>query len=227
MELMLDTVNLEAINYWVDHVAISGVTSNPTIIKKEGNIDFFSHMNQIRDLIGKERSLHVQVVADDYEGMIKDAETIIDQIDEHVYIKVPINEAGTKAMKELKMRGFNVTATALYTTFQAYLAIEAGVDYIAPYFNRMENFNINPQDVIRHAATDITNHNRKTKIVAASFKNVGQVNAAIKNGAHSVTIGADILAQSFAYPAIDQAVHDFTEDWKSCYDIKTLHELKS
>ncbi|MBM7542222.1 fructose-6-phosphate aldolase [Amphibacillus cookii] len=226
MELMLDTVNLEAITRWVGKVEVSGVTSNPTIIKKEGKVNFFKHMNTIRDMIGNERSLHVQVVADDFQGMIKDAEMIVDRIDDNVYVKVPINEEGIKAIRELKRRHFNVTATAVYTTFQAYLAIEAAVDYIAPYYNRMENFNINPQDVISKASLDIANHNSQTKILAASFKNIAQINAAVENGAHSVTVGSDVLDQAFSFPAISKAVADFKEDWRSCYGIDNIHAIE-
>lgn len=226
MEFLLDTANLEEIKTYEAIIPLAGVTSNPSIVKKEGKIDFFSHMNQIRDIIGKERTLHVQVVATDYEGMLKDAEAIATKIDSDVYIKVPTSEVGLKVMKELKGRGMNVTATAIYTKFQAYLAIAAGVDYLAPYFNRMENLNIDAKEAIQEIAKEIARTNSSSKILAASFKNIAQVNAALEAGAQSATLGCDIIKQALSMPSIEQAVVDFTADWESIYGQgRTIYNL--
>ncbi|MEY8445279.1 fructose-6-phosphate aldolase [Enterococcus ratti] len=215
MEFLLDTANLEEIKKYKKILPLAGVTSNPSIIKNEGKIDFFNHMKQIRKIIGKDRTLHVQVVATDYEGMLRDAETIIKRVDSDVYIKVPTNETGLKTIKELKKREIKVTATAIYTKFQAYLAIAAGADYIAPYFNRMENLNIDPKEAIREIANEISRTNCSSKILAASFKNVAQVNAALEAGAQAATMGCAILNQALAMPAINQAVTDFSSDWET------------
>ena len=83
---------------------LAGVTSNPSIVKKEGDIDFFQHMKNIRSIIGQQRSLHVQVVAQDYEGMMKDAQAILNHIDNDVYVKVPTNAEGLKVMQALKTK---------------------------------------------------------------------------------------------------------------------------
>lgn len=217
MEFMLDTANIADIKKFEKIIPLAGVTSNPSIVKNEGNIEFFSHMKQIRQIIGDDKSLHVQVVATDYEGMLKDAETILAKIDKNVFVKVPVSEEGLKVIKELKKRGVNVTATAIYTKFQAYLAIAAGADYIAPYFNRMENLNIDPREAIAEMAKEISRTNSQTKILAASFKNVGQVSAALEHGAHSATMGVDIIKSAFAMPSIEKAVMDFTSDWESSF----------
>ena len=217
MEFMLDTANIEDIKKYEKVIPLAGVTSNPSIVKNEGSIEFFSHMKQIREIIGDDKSLHVQVVATDYEGMIKDAETILAKIDKNVFVKVPVSEEGIKIIKELKKREVNVTATAIYTKFQAYLAIAAGADYIAPYFNRMENLNIDPREAIAEMAKEISRTNSQTKILAASFKNVGQVNAALENGAQSATMVVDIIKSAFAMPSIDKAVVDFTSDWETSF----------
>ncbi len=214
---MLDTVNIEEISQYEKVIPLAGVTSNPSIIKNEGQIDFFEQMKKIRSIIGMEKSLHVQVVATTYEGMLKDAEMILANIDPQVFIKVPVNETGLKVIKELKRREVNVTATAIYTKFQAYLAIAAGADYVAPYFNRMENLSINPQEAIREMAKEIARTNSQTKILAASFKNVGQVNAALENGAQAATMGVDIIKQAFAMPSIEKAINDFKTDWETIY----------
>lgn len=217
MEFMLDTANIAEIKKYAEIIPLSGITTNPSIIKKEGEINFFQHMKEIRDIIGMESSLHVQVVAQDYEGMMEDAKTILNQIDNNVYIKVPVSKEGLKVIKALKKDGVNITATAIYSKFQAYLAIAAGADYIAPYFNRMENLNIDSRESIAEMAKEIDRTNSKTKILAASFKNIGQVNAALESGAQSATMGVDVVKQALSMPSIQKAVDDFTADWEAIF----------
>ncbi|WP_088839040.1 fructose-6-phosphate aldolase [Listeria sp. ILCC792] len=217
MEFMLDTANLEIIKRYADNLPLAGVTSNPSIIKKEGKLEFFTHMKEIRSSLDPTASLHVQVVATDYAGMMRDAEAILRHIDDQVFIKVPVTEIGLRVIKELRAQKINVTATAIYSKIQAYLAISAEANYIAPYFNRMENLNINPRDAILEMSTAIERSESNTKILGASFKNVGQVNSALECGAHAVTLGADIFKQAFEMPSIEKAVHDFTSDWEAVF----------
>jgi len=219
MEFMLDTANLEEIRKYNEIISLAGITSNPSILKKEGKIDFYAHMKTIRDIIGSEASLHVQVVADNFNDIMKDATAILDNIDTDVHIKIPVSEQGLKAIKALKADGINITATAIYTKFQAYLAIAAGADYIAPYFNRMENQNIDPRAALTEMAKEVERTSSKTKILAASFKNVGQVNAALECGAQAATMGVDILQQALRMPAINQAIADFTTDWEAIHGV--------
>ncbi|WP_244834974.1 fructose-6-phosphate aldolase [Clostridium sp. BJN0001] len=225
MEYMLDTVNLDDIKKCVEIFPITGITSNPSIIKKEGKIDFFNHFKKIREIIGYERTLHIQVVAQDAEGIVKDAEAIIKNVDDKVSVKIPVNEEGLKAIKILKKKGISVTATAIYTEAQGLLAMECGADFIAPYFNRMENMNIDPEEVISCFADMIETYNYKTKILAASFKNMGQVNRSFKCGAQVATMAPDILLGSLKMPAIKQAVDDFTSDFEKLYGNITINQL--
>ena len=94
MEFILDTVDLEEIKDGVDHMPIVGVTSNPSIVKKTSPEDFFGHMRKVREIIGKERSLHVQVISLDAETIVKEAHRILEEIDDQVYIKVPVSYEG-------------------------------------------------------------------------------------------------------------------------------------
>lgn len=225
MEYLLDSANLETIKRFVEYFPITGITSNPSIVKKEGKIDFFAHMNKIRSIIGQNRTLHIQVTATDVEGMLRDADSILSKVDGQVYIKVPVTIEGLKVMKILKARGINVTATAIYSKAQGFLALEAGADYMAPYYNRMENLEINPEDVIASFAKMISQYRYSTKIVAASFKNIGQVNKAFLAGAQTATVAPDVLEGAFAMPSIQKAVDDFTSDWKMIYGDKTIADL--
>lgn len=225
MEYLLDTANLETIKKFVEYYPITGVTSNPSIVKKEGKIDFFPHMNAIRSIIGKNRTLHIQVTATDVEGMLRDADAILNKVDNQVFVKVPVTMEGLKVMKTLKAQGVNVTATAIYSKAQGFLALETGADYMAPYYNRMENLGINPEHVIASFAKMISQYGYSTKIVAASFKNIDQVNKAFLAGSQTATVDPAVLAVTFSMPSISKAVDDFTNDWKMIYGDKTIADL--
>lgn len=221
MEFLLDTVHIPDIEKYNEIIPLNGITSNPTICKKEGHFDFFNHMRTIRKIIGLEKTLHVQAVGQTTAEMIQDAHTILNEIDDQVYIKIPTNEAGLKAIKQLKSEHVNVTATAIYTSFQGLLAIQSGADYIAPYYNRMSNMNINAAQVINDFATTITRNQAHTKILAASSHNIEQVTTAFSAGAQAVTLGIDTLQSGLTMPAIKQAITDFTTDWEETFGSKT------
>lgn len=224
MEFMLDTVNLEKIRYYQSVLPLSGVTSNPSIIKKEGKIDFYPHLKEIKSMIG-DASLHVQVVGESVAEIIADAEAIVTQLGKETFIKIPVNDNGLAAIKQLKARGYHITATAIYTEFQGYLAIAAGADYLAPYFNRMENLNIDSATIIASLVAEINRTEAKSKVLAASFKNVAQVNQAIRNGAQAITAGPDIFAQALGMPSIEKAVLDFHKDWRETFEVETVVDL--
>lgn len=215
MKLIVDTANIKKIKEYLTYLPVDGVTTNPSILKKEGNIDFVEHMKEIRSLIGPDKSLHIQTIASDYEGMVKDARRIVELIDKDVYIKIPVSKAGLAAIKTLKSEGFNITATAIYSEIQALLATELGADYLAPYVNRMSNLNTDPYEVINNVAYNIANTNSETRILAASFKNVDQVLKAVQAGSTHVTVGADVVDLFLANANIDKAVTDFGNDWNS------------
>lgn len=215
MEFMLDTVNLAEIKKWAQILPLAGVTSNPTIIKREGELDFFEHLKKVRELIGPQPSLHVQVVAKDTAGMVAEAKKLQAELGGNLYIKIPVTQEGLVAIKQLKQADFKVTATAIYTTMQGLLALEAGADYLAPYYNRMENLDTDPVVLIAQLASAREKSTQKGKILAASFKNASQVTKALGAGAQAVTAGSDIYAASLADPAIAKAVSDFAIDWKT------------
>lgn len=217
MEFIIDTVNLEEIKEAVEYLPIVGVTSNPSIVKKTNPQDFFKHMKEIRKIIGQERSLHIQVISKDCDTIIKEAHRILKEIDDKVYIKVPVSYEGIKAIKLLKEEGINVTATAVYDLMQAYMALEAKADYIAPYVNRIGNLGADPFELINELSNRIIMDGYESKIVASSFKGVQQVKDALNNGAQAVTVPVEVLKQIFANPNIEKAVNDFNQDWYSMY----------
>ena len=224
MKYLLDTANLAEIRELSEYLPIAGVTSNPTIVKAEGAVPFFAHMREIRSIIGQ-HPLHIQVTAQDYAGMMRDAEAIFRHVDENVYVKVPVDFAGMKVIKALKRQGANVTATAVYGMDQAFIALEAGADCIAPYYNRMEALGVDAANVIGNIAGIINHYGYEAEILAASFKQPAQIDRAILAGAHSVTAGPGVLREIFAKKVVKDAVQAFADDWAGLYGGKTLAEL--
>ena len=225
MKYLIDSANLDEIRALSEYLPIAGVTSNPSIVKKEGSVPFFAHMREIRSIIGNLRPLHIQVTATDYDGMMRDAEAVFRHVDEKVFIKVPVNFEGVKVIKALRRQGANVTATAVYGMDQAFMALEAGADCIAPYYNRMEALGVDAASVIGNIAGIIAHYGYETEILAASFKQPAQIDRAILAGAHSVTVAPDVLRGIFAKQVVADAVQAFSDDWTGLYGGKTLAEL--
>ena len=217
MEFIIDTVNLEDIKEAVEYMPIVGVTSNPSIVKKTSPKDFFKHMKEVRKIIGKERSLHIQVISKECNEIVKEAHRILEEIDDQVYVKVPVSYEGIKAIKKLKAEGVNVTATAVYDLMQAYMALAAGADYIAPYVNRIGNLGNDPMELINELSNRIVQDGYDCKILAASFKGVQQVRDAFNYGSQAITAPVEVLKQIFANPSIEKAVNDFNSDWYDVY----------
>ena len=223
MEIILDTANLEDIRRYNDIYDITGITSNPTILAKE-KAEFFPLLLEIRSIIG-EKQLHVQVTGSTCEEMLKEAEALTGRLGKDTYIKVPANEEGIKTMKVLKSRGNRVTATAIYMPQQAMLAASVGADYVAPYFNRINNMNVDSKKAIGDMAWLFEHNQIQTKIVAASFKNTQQVMDALMAGAQAVTVSPELYTQMVENPMIDSAIAGFAADWEATYGDKRIYEL--
>ena len=225
MELLLDTANIPKIRHALEYYPISGLTTNPSIISKEGIIDFFNHLRAIRELLGPNRTLHVQVISDDAQTILREADALREKLGEDIYIKTPVSKEGLKAIGLMAGKGFNVTATAIYTTMQGQLAMMAGAKYLAMYYNRMMNLDIDADKVFGEVADAILVGGYDCKIVGASFKSVMQLTNAIADGAHALTVPPDLLEAALEHPSIAKAVSDFQKDWTAIYGNRNLADI--
>ena len=225
MELMLDTANLSEIEKALDTYPISGVTSNPSILKAEGGVPFFPHMQKIRALIGDERSLHVQVISHDADTIIAEAHRILRELGPTTFVKIPVTDEGLKAIRILASEQVNITATAIYTTMQGILAMLSGARYLAVYYNRMLNIDIDAAKVIKELSSLLWANSTKTQVLAASFKNISEITTAYAQGASCCTVPYSLLATGLSMPSITQAVHDFSTNWEQVYGNRSLLDL--
>ncbi|MGX7099932.1 fructose-6-phosphate aldolase [Globicatella sanguinis] len=222
MKLLIDSANISKIEEYLEYLPIEGVTTNPSILKKEGNIDFFDHMKNIRKLIGTNRSLHIQVISDSYNGILEDAFNILEKVDEKAFIKIPVSRNGLMAIKKLKEEQIKITATAVYSSIQGILASEWNVDFIAPYINRMQILGTNPFEVVSQINGNIINSSSSSKILGASYKNIYQVLESVNSGSEYVTLGTDVLDKLLADVNIEQAVKDFSKDWYAIHNRNSI-----
>ncbi|MBQ4084847.1 MAG: fructose-6-phosphate aldolase, partial [Alphaproteobacteria bacterium] len=203
MLYLLDSANTEEIKKACDIFPLAGVTTNPTIITKEKK-PFFELLREIRSIIG-DKMLHVQVLGTTTEDMIKDATRIREEVDGELFVKIPVSDAGYKAMQILKKEGYGVTATAIYTPQQALIAANCGADFTAPYVNRIDNISGMGVNVVSMITELFDLHGLDTKVLAASFKNVQQVHEVALTGAQSVTVGSEILWKLAEHPLTDMS----------------------
>lgn len=223
MKLLLDTANLEEVRRGLLYYPIAGVTTNPTILKKE-EMPFEELIRELLKMLGN-KELHIQVTADCAADMLREADAVYEKFMSGIYMKVPADEEGLLAMKMMKRRDILVTATAVYSTSQAYLAGLAGADYAAPYFNRMQNLGIESGKVIREISELYDRMDPKPTILAASFKNVRQVMESVLAGADAVTVSYDVLKGMAGNAVIEKAAADFKGDWREKNGGKRIDEL--
>lgn len=222
MRLLIDDANLEKIKRIWDIYPIDGVTTNPSILAKSGRPPY-EVLKEIRAFIGEEAELHAQVISPTADKMIEEAHKIAEILGKSTYIKVPSIPEGFKAMKTLSAEGYRITATAIYTPMQAYLAAKSGADYAAPYINRIDNLGADGIETAKIIQDIFDNNGFKTKILAASFKNSNQVQALCAYGVGAATIAPDVIEGLVKNLSVEGAVADFVRDFeKLCGEDVTM-----
>lgn len=224
MELILDTGNIEEIKDLYTHLCVDGVTTNPTIVAKEGK-NFATLIKEIDEIVGEDTPIHAQVVSTKFEDIMEEA-LYISSLRKNMYVKIPVTKDGLRAIKELKKQGIKITATAIFTAHQGFLASKAGADYVAPYVNRIDNISGDGVRVVSDLVNIINKYNLKTKVVAASFKNAQQVLDLMNIGVHSVTVPAEICKAMMNHPLTDWSVYKFIEDWYNVFGEGTTTNKK-
>lgn len=222
MKLLIDDANIEKIKKIYEFYPIDGVTTNPSILAKSGRKPY-EVLKEIREFIGDEAELHAQVISLTAEGMIEEAHKMAEILGKNTYIKIPTVPEGLKAMKALSEEGFNITATAIYTPMQAYLAAKAGADYAAPYVNRIDNLGANGIESTKMIQDIFETNDFKTQILAASFKNSNQVQELCAYGVGAATVAPDVIEGLIKNACVTSAVQDFVNDFEGlCGAGKTM-----
>ena len=224
MKLIIDDAHIDQIKKIYEYYPVDGVTTNPTILAKSGRQPY-EVLKEIREFIGAEAELHVQVVAQEAAGMVEDAHRIVEELGQGTFVKVPAVPEGFKAMKALHGEGMKLTATAIYTPMQAFLAAKAGAAYAAPYINRIDNMGYNGVKVAKDIHDIFRNNGLKTEVLAASFKNSQQLLELCEYGVGASTVSPDVIFGVVKNTAITSAIDDFIADFEGLVgDGKTMKD---
>ena len=213
MKLIIDDAHIDQIKEIYEYYPVDGVTTNPTILARSGRKPY-DVLKEIRAFIGKDADLHVQVTARTADGMVEDARRICKELGDNTYIKIPALPEGFKAMRMLHKEGVHLTATAIYTPMQAFLAAKAGASYAAPYINRIDNMGYNGIQVAKHIHDIFRNNGMKTDVLAASFKNSQQILELAEYGIGASTVSPDVILGLVKNEAITSAVEVFLQDFE-------------
>ena len=223
MRIILDTANLEDIRYFNEFYPIEGVTTNPTILSKEGG-DVLKLLKDIRAIIG-DKELHVQVTETEADKMVEEAEAIVNYLGKNTFVKIPATPAGLKATKILSDKGIGITVTAVLTAAQAMLASNSGAAYVAPYVSRLENICADGVGTVAEIAEIFSMSGTDTQILAASFKTAKQVLDCAVVGCHTATVGTEVMHKLIQHTTTDTSIDGFANDWKKAFGDVTLLKL--
>lgn len=213
MKLIIDDAHIELIKRVYEFYPVDGVTTNPTILAKSGR-NPYEVLREIREFIGEEAELHVQAVSKEAEGMVKEADRIISELGRNTFVKIPSVPEGFKAMKMLREKGIRITATAIYTPMQAFLAAKCGASYTAPYINRIDNMGYNGIQVAKNIHDIFRNNQLETEVLAASFKNSQQLLELCEYGIGASTVAPEVIEGLVKNQAITAAVDEFIKDFE-------------
>lgn len=214
MLVLIDSANLQDIEELYNRYPYDGVTTNPTILMREHK-NPFKQLKRIREILPNDSQLHAQLISADSKTMLEEAHFMLRELGDDLFVKVPVTVDGMRTISLLAKDGIRVTATAIYTAMQAFMAAKAGARYTAPYVNRLDNMG---SDGVRVASTihDMFRiHQMNADVLAASFKNTQQILELCKHGIGAVTAAPDVLRALILHDATFTAEENFTQDFFS------------
>jgi transaldolase len=211
MELFLDTASLEEIREASRWGVVSGVTTNPTLVAREGEVDFAETIRTICGII--DGPVSAEVVSMKAEDMIEEARPI-SQWHPNVVVKIPMTPDGLQAIKVLSSEGIKINTTLIFTANQALLAAKAGAYIVSPFIGRLDDISEDGMQVIRDIVQIYNNYGIKTKVLAASVRHPRHITEAAKAGANIATVPFSVLKQAMKHPLTDIGLERFLKDWE-------------
>jgi transaldolase len=210
MKIFLDTANLESIRRFNDMGLLDGITTNPSLMSKEGG-NPKTVMEEITKIIKGDVSL--EVVSTEYSGMIEEGKRLR-EYGKNVVVKVPMTSDGLKACKHLSSEGIPVNVTLVFSPNQALLAAKSGAKYVSPFIGRLDDIGQDGMHLIKEIKQIFDNYNFGTEILVASIRHPMHVVDAAKIGADAVTLPPAVLDKMLQHPLTDIGLENFLSDWK-------------
>jgi len=210
MKFFIDTANINEIKEAAALGILDGVTTNPSLVSKEGK-DFRKLLDEILKIV--DGPISAEVISIDYEGILKEGRDLA-KIHKNIVVKVPLIKEGLKAVKTLTSEGIKVNVTLCFSPNQALLAAKAGATYISPFVGRLDDISTSGMDLISQIVQIYRNYNYKTEILVASVRHPLHVVEAALMGADVCTMPFSVIDKMFNHPLTDIGLEKFLSDWK-------------
>ena len=211
MKFFIDTANLDEIREANDLGVLDGVTTNPSLMKKAGGVDFHEHILKICEIVDGDVS--AEVVATDFAGMMSEGRTLA-AIHKNVVVKVPLIEEGIKAIKAFQSEGIKTNCTLCFSAPQALIAAKAGATYISPFIGRLDDISGDGLLLIEQIVSIYANYGYQTEVLAASIRHPMHVVACAEMGADVVTLPLGVIKKMLKHPLTDSGLAKFLSDWE-------------
>lgn len=215
MKFFIDTANVESIKKANDMGVICGVTTNPSLIAKEGR-EFDEVIKEIASIVDGPISGEVKATTEDAEGMIKEGREIA-ALHKNMVVKIPMTVEGLKAVKVLTEEGIKTNVTLIFSANQAMLAARAGATYVSPFLGRLDDISHPGIELIRNIADIFRIYDLDTEIIAASVRNPIHVTDCALAGAHIATVPYSVIEQMTKHPLTDQGIVKFQADDRAVF----------
>ena len=210
MKIFLDTANVEQIREAASWGIIDGVTTNPSLIAKEGR-DFKEVVKEICEIVNG--SISAEVISLDADGMVEEARELA-KIHKNIVIKIPMTVEGLKAVKRLSAEGIKTNVTLVFSANQALLAMKAGATYVSPFVGRLDDIGHVGMDLVAQVMDIIDNYGFETEVIVASVRHPTHVLEAALLGAHIATVPYAVLEKMVKHPKTDEGIDRFLKDWE-------------
>ncbi len=210
MKLFIDTANIEEIKEANELGVICGVTTNPSLIAKEGR-DFKTVIDEITSIV--DGPISAEVISTKAEGMVEEAIPLAN-MHKNIVIKIPMTAEGLKAVKKLSAMGIHTNVTLIFSAAQALLAARAGATYVSPFLGRLDDINADGLGLISDIVQIFETHAISTEIICASIRSAGHVTEAAKLGADIATVPYKVILQMLQHPLTDAGIEKFLKDWE-------------
>ncbi|MCJ7691609.1 MAG: fructose-6-phosphate aldolase [Clostridiaceae bacterium] len=215
MKLFIDTANVAEIKEANDMGVICGVTTNPSLIAKEGR-DFNEVIKEIASIV--DGPISGEVISLEAEGMVKEGREI-SKIHKNMIVKIPMTGEGLKAVKILTSEGIHTNVTLIFTAAQALLAARAGATYVSPFLGRLDDIATDSLELIETIVDIFEIHNISTEIIAASIRSPLHVVAAARAGSHIATVPVNVIKAMIKHPLTDSGIEKFLKDWNNTFNL--------
>ena len=211
MEIFIDTANVEEIRLANDLGVISGVTTNPSLIAKEGR-DFIEVIKEITDIV--DGPISAEVVSLEADAMVKEACELYEKIGSpNTIIKIPMCAEGLKATKRLTALGMKTNVTLVFSTAQALLAAKAGATYVSPFVGRLDDIGHNGMELVKDIVNIFRTYDIKTKVIAASIRTSAHVTEAARAGSDIATVPYKVINSMISHNLTTAGIERFIADW--------------